>query len=123
MREKSSNGWYRWVGPEPILKVNIPLNITQTEKWLFTITFHAFLNDSDTKSITFKVNEKNKPLEWIRGSTYQSKISSEELYGSVNPSNYELASLSIAVPRARQVSAQDKRILAFAISKLTLIPA
>jgi hypothetical protein len=73
-REHSVKGWYRWVGPNPSLEIRLPLAPTECEHWLFTATFHAFLNESHAQNITFEVNEKRKPLEWLEDSTYQSQI-------------------------------------------------
>lgn len=123
MREKSAKGWYRWVGPDPVLVVRLPLAPAESEHWLFTATFHAFLDEAHAKSITFRVNEKSKNLEWLEGSTYQSKITSADLYGTAQPSEIAVPSLSIAVPEPRQASEQDQRILAFAIRELSLTPA
>ena len=123
MREKSAKGWYRWVGPDPVLVIRLPLAPAESEHWLFTATFHAFLDQAHAKSISFRVNEKSQSLEWLEGSTYQSKITSADLYGTANPSVLAAVSLSIAVPEARRASEQDKRILAFAIRELSLTPA
>lgn len=123
MREKSSKGWYRWVGPNPVLIVRLPLAPVEAEHWLFTVTFHAFLDEAHAKRITFRVNENSKPLEWLEGSTYQSKMTSADLYGTAQPSEMAVPSLSISVPEARQASVQDQRILAFAIRELSLTRA
>ena len=121
-RERSVDGWYRWVGPDPFLIVRVPLAPTESENWLFTITFHAFLNDDDAKSIFFMVNEKSNCLKWLRGSTYQSKITSANLYGTADSGKLAIPTLSISIPEARQPSERDQRILAFAISELSLTP-
>jgi hypothetical protein len=123
MREKSANGWFRWVGPDPVLVVRLPLAPAESEYWLFTATIHAFLDEAHANSITFRVNEKSYALEWLDDSTYQSKITSADLYGTAGPSGLAVPKLSIAVPEARQASEQDQRILAFAIRELSLTPA
>ena len=122
-RERAADGWYRWVGPDPVLIVRVPLAPTESDHWLFTVTFHAFLNDDHAKNIIFKVNEKSNSLKWLRGSTYQSRITSANLYGTADSGKLAIPTLSIAIPEARQPSERDQRILAFAISELSLAPA
>lgn len=122
-REQSAKGWYRWVGPDPVLEVRLPLAPAESMHWVFTATFHAFLDEAQAKDITFEVNNKRKPLDWLAGSTYQSRISSSELYGNAHPGELAVVSLSIAVPEARIASEQDQRLLAFAIRELSLTPA
>jgi hypothetical protein len=122
-REQSDQGWYRWVGPDPYLEVRIPIARVESEHWLFTATFHAFVDESHAKCIVFEVDNQQKPLEWIEGSTYQSKISSSELYANTHPNSPAVLSMSIAVPGAHRASEQDQRILAFAIRRLSLTPA
>ena len=121
-REYSAKGWYRWVGPNPALKVRLPLEQSECEHWLFKATFHSFLDESHAKKIAFEVNDKQKPLVWLEGSTYQSKIDSADLYGNTNPGELAVVLLSIAVPEARQAFELDQRILAFAIRELSLTP-
>jgi len=122
-REHSAKGWYRWVGPSPALDVRLPLAQSECEHWLFKATFHAFLDESHAKNITFKVNDKQKPLDWLEGSTYQSRITALELYGNERPSELAVVSITIALPEARKASEQDQRIIAFAIRGLSLTPA
>jgi hypothetical protein len=122
-REHSAKGWYRWVGPDPHLVVRLPLAPAETENWLFTATFHAFIDDAYAQSIGFEVNGNSKPLEWLEGSVYQSRITTFDLYRNAKPREVAVASLSISVPEARQGSEQDQRLLAFAIRELTLLPA
>lgn len=122
-RELSDKGWYRWVGPDPYLEVRIPLARVESEHWLFTATFHAFVDESHAKCIVFEVNSQQKPLKWIEGSTYQSKIATSDLYANTNPKIPALVSMSIAVPGAHRASEQDQRILAFAIRRLSFTPA
>jgi hypothetical protein len=122
-REQSINGWYRWVGPEPVLQIKLPLALIDTEQWIFKATFHAFLEDSHSQQLRFEVNGKTKPLEWIEGSIYQSQIQSSELYVSDRAGEVAIVSLAIGVPEARQASEEDQRLLAFAIRELTLFPA
>jgi hypothetical protein len=90
---------------------------------LFKATFHAFLDESHAKNITFEVNDKQKPLDWLEGSTYQSRITALELYGNERPSELAVVSITIALPEARKASEQDQRIIAFAIRGLSLTPA
>jgi hypothetical protein len=122
-REHSAKGWYRWVGPNPALEVRLPLAQVECEHWLFTATFHAFLDESHAKSITFEVNDKQKPLDWLEGSTYQSRITASEIYGNSHPSERAVVSLTIALPEALKASEQDQRVIAFAIRGLSLTPA
>jgi hypothetical protein len=122
-REQSAKGWYRWVGPEPVLQIKLPLAPVATEQWIFKATFHAFLEDSHSQELRFEVNGKTKPLEWIEGSIYQSQIQSSELYRSDRAGEVAIVSLAIGVPEARQASEADQRLLAFAIRELTLFPA
>jgi hypothetical protein len=122
-REHSAMGWYRWVGPNPALEVRLPLAPAECEHWLFTATFHAFLDETHAKNITFKVHGKQKPFAWIEGLTYQSRISALELFGNANPTDLAVILLSIALPEARKASEQDQRMIAFAIRELSLTPA
>jgi hypothetical protein len=122
-REQSVKGWYRWVGPDPRLVVRIPLAPAKAENWLFTATFHAFLDDAHAQSLGFEVNGKSKPLEWLEGSAYQCRISTADLYCNAKEGDVAVVSLSISVPEARQSSQEDQRLLAFAIRELTLVPA
>ena len=122
-RERSAKGWYRWVGPNPGLEVRLPMAQDQCEHWLFTATFHAFLDESHANNITFDVNDKQKQLDWIEGSTYQSRITASELYGNARPCELAVVSITIALPEARKASEQDQRIIAFAIRGLSLTPA
>ena len=122
-REQSPEGWYRWVGPEPVLQIRLPLATVATEQWIFKATFHVFLEDSHSQQLHFQVNGKTKPLEWIKGSIYQSQIQSSELYRSDRAGDVAIVSLAIYVPEARQASEEDQRLLAFAIRELTLFPA
>jgi hypothetical protein len=62
-------------------------------------------------------------LDWLEGSTYQSRITASELYGDANPSELAVVSLKIALPEAHKASEQDQRIIAFAIRGLSLTPA
>jgi hypothetical protein len=121
-REHSAKGWYRWVGPDPVLEVRLPLAPTESDYWLFTVTFHAFLDESHSQKIIFKVNDKRKPLEWLEDSIYRSRIDASELFGNTRTSEFTVVSLSIGVPTACRASEQDQRIIAFAIRELSLIP-
>jgi hypothetical protein len=121
-REQSARGWYRWVGPEPVLQIKLPLAPIDTEQWIFKVTFHAFLEDSHSQQLRFEVNGRTRPLEWIEESIYQSQIQSSELYLGAKSGEVAIVLLVIGVPEARQTSETDQRFLAFAIRELTLLP-
>ena len=122
MRENSTNGWYRWVGPDPILLMRLPLAPAESENWVFTATFHTFLDEEHSKNITFKVNERRQSMKWVKGLTYQANITSTDLYGNVSPRESALSTLSISIPEARKANEPDQRMLAFSFFELSLIP-
>lgn len=122
-REQSAKGWYRWVGPDPALNMMIPLSPAESEHWMFTVTFHAFLDESHSNCVSFQVNDRFLPLEWVGDSSYQCRFPAAHLYRDAHPGKSTLASLTISVPEARQASEQDQRIIAFAFRELLLIPA
>jgi hypothetical protein len=122
-RERSENGWYRWVGPSPTLEIRLPLALVSTESWLLKVAFHAFHDDSHSQHICFEVNGNSKKLEWVEKSVYQSRIMSNELYLNTTPGKTNVVSMKISVPEAKQASEDDQRLLSFAIREITLFPA
>jgi hypothetical protein len=122
-RESSEAFFYRWVGPDPVLKIKLPLAPLEISSWVFEVIFHAFIDESHSESLSLEVNGKSKPLQWIESSVYQSRLRSSDLYASSKPGKPSVTTLSISVPEAKQASKEDERYLAFAIRQLTLFPA
>ena len=121
-REKAAKGWFRWVGPDPSLEVRLPLGRTESENWLFTVTFQAFLEETHAQSVAFEVNGKRKPLKWLEETTYQSTITSIELKRNPDEGELTAISLSITGQEPRRAAEDDQRMIVFAIRELSLIP-
>ncbi|QEY31802.1 hypothetical protein EVJ50_05610 [Synechococcus sp. RSCCF101] len=122
-REPSAKGWYRWIGPNPILELRLPLAPDISENWLFTATFHAFTNEEHAECLAFEVNGHHKPLEWTGGSSYQCKLKAKDFLGTSISKGISVAIISLSIPASRQASESDQRIIAFAIRYLSLVPA
>jgi hypothetical protein len=120
-RELSEQGWYRWVGPEPCLIVNLLINCKLTDHWIFSIAFHSFINDIDASNLSLTINGTNTKLDWLLGSSYQAIIPSNLFKVNENIDTCKV-NICISTPQAYPSLNGDSRRLAFAIRTLSFQP-
>ena len=122
-REYSHQGWYRWIGPKPVLEINLPCLRRDFKIWQFTIEFHSFLEEAQSKNIVFEANGLPMRLDWSSDLIYNSILDLSKLPHKQKGHDEYCLNLTISVPSARQASEQDKRQIAFAVRLITMKPA
>ena len=120
-RELSEQGWYRWVGPEPCLIINLPINYQLSDQWIFSIAFHSFINDIDSANLSLVINDVNTRLDWLLESSYKAIITSSMLNSSEN-NGTQIVKIQVSIPQAYPSSIGDSRRLAFAIRTFSFLP-
>lgn len=123
-REWSHDGWYRWVGPLPELRLLLPIDV-YAHPWKLTIVIHAFACEENCHNLRLVVLGKQFPLVWLEGTTYTCEFKPADLVKAEQSSiktTSSLADIIIAAPPSVSPSDQDERLISFAIRKLTLTP-
>lgn len=123
-REWSNEGWYRWIGPQEELAINVPIDLLLASQWKLTVVIHAFASEENCANLKLLVGSKQYPLSWVEDKTYTCQF---ESLGVEQPKRADKTNpyikISLSAPPVKSPSANDHRLISFAIRRITLIPA
>jgi hypothetical protein len=121
-REPSGNGWIRWVGPEPRLKIQFPFK-AGIEFWRFEVEIAKFFDKNDASSLRFHINGNGLPLLWAGENTYRAEIDGCLIdQAQLNDPAMGFSIMQLSIPSSHRPEGEDQRLLSFAIRQFSMKP-